>query len=178
MSRQLASKFQHRYLPPESVHKLRCEYCVHFFENENRCGLIAADQNEVKPEGCCRFWYNADVLAEAYPGSAQENPRSTQRRPTMRPPDLGRLLTKAEASFVEDADKIQGCGDCQFFLRGGSCTLIGENTVDADGGCSAFWRNVRQESARDDLHAEFKEPPPEVKESGFLRRILNSLRGD
>ena len=165
-------------MPPAAVQNLRCASCVHFYEADRRCGLIAASEGEVKPEGCCRFWYNPEILAEQYPAAAQDDPKATLRRPTMRPPDLGRLLTKAEAAFAEDVETIQGCGDCAFFKLGGTCTLIGEGTVEADGACSAFWRSPRREADDPGLHAEFKEPPPELRESGFWARLVNLVRGD
>jgi hypothetical protein len=118
--------------------------------------LIRREAGPVNPGDCCARWNNTAILAEVY------GVETLGRRPLMRPPDLGRLYTKAEVNFVEDVDaSVQGCRDCQFFSAPGTCALIGEGTVEPDG-ASAWWRNVQKEAMDDRFHAEFKSPPPEA----------------
>jgi hypothetical protein len=159
-------------MSPNRVHLLRCEYCVHHFGNEQRCGLIQNDDGPVKPNDCCRYWFNPDVLAAENAETAPAGgAKAVLRRPTMRPPDLGRLLTKSEAAFAENVDEsVEGCSDCQFFAAPRTCTLIGPDTVEAKGACSAFWRNAVKESEDERLYAEWKQPPPEA-DRGWLDRL-------
>lgn len=161
---RLSTKFEHAYLPPAQVHALRCEYCVHYFEGQRRCSLIRPEDGDVNPGDCCAFWFNNAILDDEY------GTKTTKRTRNMRAPDLGRLLTKAEARFAEDVDQsIEGCADCVFFSAPGTCTLIGRDTVEAGGACARFWRNPTHEAEDDRLHAEFKSPPPEADRSWVER---------
>lgn len=164
MGNRLTTKLEHAYLPPDQVDKLKCEYCLHYFKNESRCGIIRPEDGEVKPDDCCRFWFNNKILDSVY------GTKTTKRPKQMRAPELGRLLTKAEASFAEDVDNsIDGCSDCVFFGAPTTCSLIGEGTVEAEGACARFWRSPEKEAGDDRLHAEFKSPPPEADRSWVKR---------
>lgn len=175
MGNRLSTKFEHAYLPSGKVDKLKCEYCLHYFATERRCGLIRPEDGDVNPGDCCRYWNNNAVL------DAEYATKTTKRPKQMRAPDLGRLLTKAEAGFAEDVDEsIEGCADCVFFTAPTTCSLIGEGTVEASGACARFWRNPAKEAEDDRLHAEFKTPPPEAGRDwlAIMRSWIARFLGD
>lgn len=175
MGNRLSTRFEHAYLPPDQVDKLKCGYCAHYFENEKRCGLIRAEDGDVNPGDCCRYWFNNAILNQQYDANTLQRPKQ------MRAPDLGRLLTKSEAAFAEDVDEsIEGCSDCVFFTAPTTCSLIGEGTVEAGGACARFWRSPQKEAEDDRLHAEFKSPPPEADRSWVdkMRAWIARFLGD